>query len=110
MSDLPPVAGPIPSSRRRPRRVLFVLACLLTLIALFYTEENWRGRRVWDHCRKQLESKGVNIDWSAHIPPPVPDEQNMFKAPGISEWFIKPSQGAASNELTGKCSMIAGCV
>ncbi len=60
-------------------------ACLATLIAMFYTEENWRGKRAWDQFKKELLAKGEMIEWSALIPPPVPDEKNFFKAPGIAE-------------------------
>jgi hypothetical protein len=97
-------------SRRTLVRLLFVAVCLLTLIAIFYTEENWRGKRAWDNCRKQLEAKGVDFNWKARIPPSVPDDQNIFKAPNIAEWFVKPRQSGASNELVWKCSSVADCV
>jgi hypothetical protein len=62
------------------RRVLIGLAIFATLIAIFYTEENWRGKRAWEKCKRELEAKGVVLDWNAYIPPPVPDDQNFFKA------------------------------
>ena len=71
------------------RRWLFVLACLATLTGLFYAVENWRGKRAWEKCRRELEAKGAVIDWNAFIPAPVPDEQNIFKAPRMTEWFVK---------------------
>jgi hypothetical protein len=70
---------------RTVRRALVSLACFATLVGLFYTEEDWRGKRAWEQCRRELQSKGVLLDWSAFIPPPVPDDQNFFKAPGIHE-------------------------
>ena len=73
---------------RRTRQLLIALAVLITLIALFYAEENWRGRRAWERCKRELEAKGAVLDWSAFIPPPVPDEQNIFKAPNMTEWFV----------------------
>jgi len=63
------------------RQFLMGLALLATLIALFYTEENWRGKRAWDNCKRELEARGAALDWNAYIPPPVPDDQNIFKAP-----------------------------
>jgi len=36
-----------------------------------------------------LEAKGENFDWDAMIPPPVPDFQNFFSAPMMSQWFIE---------------------
>src|ERR1035437_9452559 len=60
------------------RRILIGLAILATLIAIFYTEEDWRGKRAWENCKRELEAKGAVLDWNAYIPPPVPDDQNFF--------------------------------
>jgi hypothetical protein len=79
------------SSWQVMRRRLFVLACLATLIGLFYAVENWRGKRAWEKCRRELEAKGEVLDWNALIPAPIPDEQNIFKAPKMAEWFVKES-------------------
>jgi hypothetical protein len=72
-------------SWRTARRATIALACFVTFIALVYTEEDWRGKRAWKRCKAELEAKGALLDWAAFIPPPVPDEQNFFKAPGIKE-------------------------
>jgi tetratricopeptide (TPR) repeat protein len=66
---------------RNLRRFLIGLAVLATLFAIFYTEEDWRGRRAWENCKHELEAKGVVLDWDKFIPPTVPDDQNFFKAP-----------------------------
>ena len=78
-------------SWRVMRRWLFVAACLATLIGLFYAVEDWRGRRAWEKCRRELEAKGAVLDWSAYIPAPVLDEENVFKAPKMAEWFVRGS-------------------
>ena len=78
------------------RRVLISLAVFATLIALFYTEEDWRGKRAWESCRRELEAKGAVFDWGTRIPPPVPDDQNIFKAPKMARWFV----GRGSNDLS----------
>ena len=62
------------------RRTLVGLAMLATLIAIFYTEENWRGKRAWETCKTELEAKGAVLDWDKYIPLPVPDDQNIFTA------------------------------
>ncbi|MGO8698885.1 MAG: hypothetical protein ACLQVY_14315 [Limisphaerales bacterium] len=89
-----PYAGKTPNRRRffrwlfswrTARRATIALACFVTLIALAYTEEDWRGKRAWKQCKAELEAKGDVLDWAAFIPPPMPDEQNFFKAPGINE-------------------------
>jgi hypothetical protein len=82
-------------NKRMVPRYLFCLACLTTLLAVFYAVENWRGKRAWENCRRELEAKGEVLDWNAYIPAPVPDEQNIFKAPKIAEWFVKGSMAAA---------------
>ena len=68
------------SGWRIPRRILITLAILATLIAIFYAEEDWRGKRAWEKCKRELEAKGVVLDWEKFIPPPVPDDQNFFMA------------------------------
>ncbi len=78
-------------SWRIARYSLLSLATLVTLIAVFYTVENWRGQRAWDSRRRQLEAKGEALDWTAYIPAPVADDQNFFKAPNMQEWFVKGS-------------------
>jgi hypothetical protein len=72
-----------------------VLACLATLIAVFYAEEDWRGKRDWEKCRRELEAKGAVFDWNTFIPGPVPDKQNIFKAPKMTEWFVRKSWAEA---------------
>ncbi len=74
-------------SWRTLRRALMVIICLMTLAAIFYTEELWRGKRAWEKIKGEIEAKGQRMDWSAHIPPPVPDDQNIFKAPHMQQWF-----------------------
>ena len=66
------------------RRILITLAILATLIAIFYAEEDWRGKRAWENCKRELEAKGMVLDWDKFIPPPVPDDQNFFKAPKMT--------------------------
>jgi hypothetical protein len=70
------------------RRLLIGLAAICTIFALFYTEENWRGKRAWEECKRELQAQGAVLDWEAYIPPPVPDDQNIFKAPKMQEWFV----------------------
>lgn len=101
--------SPAPSARpdspghslgwRRLRRGLIALAAVITLIALFYTEENVRGKRAWDQCKRAVEASGVVLDWDQYIPPTVPDDQNFFKAPGMSDWFVGRGQTELSKRL-----------
>ncbi|HUR47692.1 MAG TPA: hypothetical protein VMZ27_17545 [Candidatus Saccharimonadales bacterium] len=58
-------------------RLMFVGVCVVTLIGLFYTFENWRGRRSFLDYKREMEAKGERLDMQGFIPPPVPDEQNL---------------------------------
>lgn len=79
--------------------VIIVLLSLGVLASLFYAEEDWRGKRAWENCKRELETKGEVLDWNAYVPPPmVRDDQNFFKAPKMAEWFVKNSQ-SLTNEL-----------
>lgn len=60
---------------------MIALAVLATLIALLYTEEDWRGKHDWETYKRQLEAKGEKLDWQAFVPPAVPDSRNFFTAP-----------------------------
>ena len=72
-------------------RFLFALAILVTLIALLYAEENWRGERDWNTYKQQMEAKGEKFDLAAFIPPRVPDEQNFAMTPFLAPLFdFKP--------------------
>src|ERR1700691_655250 len=74
-------------SRRIMRRVLILVAALATLIAVGYARINWRGKRLWEEAKREMAAKGEVWDWSVYVPTPVPDDQNIFKAPKMAEWF-----------------------
>ena len=78
---------PIIPSRAVSLRARFAIAGLtvLALILLFYTIEGWRGRRAWRQYEAEMKAKGVELNFDAFIPPPVPDEQNFAMTP-----FLKP--------------------
>jgi hypothetical protein len=79
-------------SWRTMRRCLIVLAWTVTIIALLYGEENWRGRRAWNKARRNLEARGEQLDFKAFIPKPIADEQNFAATPLIQSWFPKNPQ------------------
>lgn len=63
------------------KRFLFGFACYITLVALFYAEENWRGKHDWDQFKHDWEARGERIDPASAIPPAVPDDQNFAMTP-----------------------------
>jgi hypothetical protein len=90
--------------RRRCRFITAGFAVLIGLVALFYGEENWRGKRAWEKCKHDLAAQGELTDWNALIPPPVPDDQNVFKAPKMAEWFVCSTPGHQPTELSDRLS------
>jgi hypothetical protein len=86
------------------RRWLFCAAVIVTLIALFYAEEDWRGKRAWEQCKRDSQAKGIELDWSKFIPPAVSDEQNIYKAPKMSEWFVRSGGRPASSDFDKQLS------
>jgi hypothetical protein len=71
----------------RLRRGLIVLVWLLTLIALFYAEEDWRGRHAWGNYAQQLQARGTPVDLAPLVPKPVPDDQNFAMTPLLAPLF-----------------------
>lgn len=74
------------SSWRNLRRLLFAVVCLVTVVALAYAEENWRGKQAWQKYRQQWETKGEKFSLKALVPPPVPDDNNFAFTP-----LLKPA-------------------
>jgi hypothetical protein len=66
---------------RNFKRFLFGCACLATLIALFYAEEDWRGWHAWQKYKHEWEAKGEKFNFTDFVPPPVPDDQNFALTP-----------------------------
>ena len=79
---------------RNFKRFLFGLACLATLIALFYAEEDWRGWHAWNSFKHEWEAKGEHFDYASIIPPAVPDDQNFAMQP---IWIESMEAGYGSN-------------
>jgi hypothetical protein len=95
------------SSWRTVRRILIGLAWFVALIALFHGEENWRGRRAWNECRRGLETQGVPLDYRAVIPKPVPDEQNFAATPAVKSWFETKAVGESEPKWGDEYAQVA---
>ena len=74
------------------RKVLFILAALVTLGALFIAEEDWRGSRAWANYKREMEAKGERFDMARLIPPKVPDDQNFAMTPLFAPIFDLPPE------------------
>ena len=94
---------------RTIKRGLIAIAGLLLLVALFYAEENWRGRHAWEKFRREGEAKGERFDFASFFPPPVPDDQNFALTPIVASCYnhvldrtgdrIKPENTNVVNRL-----------
>ncbi len=71
-------------SWRMIRRYLYGLAGVALVLALFYAEEDWRGKRDWEQYKRVAEAKGERFDLSSFVPPAVPDDQNFMFSPIVS--------------------------
>ena len=74
-------------NRQTLRRSAFALACLATLVALFYAVENWRGRHALENYQRTWEAKGEKFHWRDFVPPPVPDAENFALTPLLKPLF-----------------------
>jgi hypothetical protein len=82
---------------RTARGALVGVAVLVTLGALFYTEENIRGKYAWEQYRRKAEARGEQLDLNAFIPKPIPDDQNFAATPFIKSWFVRTNYGWKSD-------------
>jgi hypothetical protein len=78
------------SPRRWPRRLLWTLICLVSLLTLYYQWENWRGARELKAAHARLIQRVGTDDPVVFAPPTIPDEQNFFALPVIEQWATKP--------------------
>jgi hypothetical protein len=53
----------------------------VTLVVLFYAEEDWRGAHAWAATKAKWEARGVNLDLAKLTPPSVPESQNLGAIP-----------------------------
>ena len=62
-------------------RFIFGVACVATVVGLFYAEENWRGRHDWRQFEQACLARGITLDFASVVPPRVPDDQNFAMTP-----------------------------
>jgi hypothetical protein len=67
--------------RRVLKPALLVVGGVVALVALFYAEENWRGRHAWNRFKHTWEAKGEQFHLATVVPRPVPDDQNFALTP-----------------------------
>jgi hypothetical protein len=97
--------------------MLVVLGGVILLVALFYAEEDWRGRRARENYKHKWEAKGDHFDFASFIPPAVPDDQNFALTPIVASCYgnvldkngkrIRPPKTNVVNRL--EMSIISHC-
>jgi hypothetical protein len=92
------------SGARGMWRFLIVLAWTVTIIGLWYGEENWRGRRAWNQYREATEARGESLDFAAYIPKPVSDEQNFAATPFLKSFILRRSADILTNDLFARAA------
>jgi len=92
-------------SWRMIRRYLYGLAGLALVVALFYSEEDWRGKRDWEQFKRAAETKGERFDYASFVPPIVPDNQNFAFSPLVSNsclnHMVRNEQGIEEETTNG---------
>jgi hypothetical protein len=82
-------------SRRALRFYAWLVIGGISVIVLFYAEENWRGKRAWAALQRETAARGESLELSSVFPPPVPDDQNFALASGVGRLlgFAEPGSG-----------------
>ncbi len=95
----PESARPVSLRWRLLRWACLLFAGLVTLLALLWGIENYRGRHAWEACRKELLAAGEKLDLADFVPAPVPDEQNFAMTPLLAPLFdyLPESQRTATS-------------
>ena len=106
-SPPPPTHPPKRLRLSRWSYLLIGLTGFALTLALLYFEEDWRGKRAWKNYKAQLKARGKVLDWSAYIPPPVPENQNVFEAPQMG-CFIKGEPPNTLSEHVEHCQSMLG--
>jgi hypothetical protein len=86
------------------RRILVACAVLATLVGAAWVEENIRGDRVLREFEQRCAAEGKPLSFAFYKPAPIPDGENLFRAP-VAAPFFNPSennQAALTEYESGK--------
>jgi hypothetical protein len=89
MEDTPTSPDATSKTKHRWRRRLIVLAWIVSLIALYYGIEDWRGHRAWTAYRQDYEARVATLDLQSYVPKEVPDSENFGSIPIARQWFTE---------------------
>jgi hypothetical protein len=101
--DAPPVFPDTPPVNSTLKTVLWrtavAVAILILIVACFYAEENARGRHAWQKAQREIAARGESLNWNDYIPKPVPDDQNFYQAPMMTEWFVRSTNAGSGSSF-----------
>lgn len=89
-------------SWRHTRRLLLACVAFVTLIAIFYQVENWRGRRAFAAAEREAAAAGVSLTLRDYFSAPVPDDQNLAKIPPLDAPAERSARDSFWNTLAAE--------
>lgn len=75
---------------KKARIITIAVVSVLLLPVLLLVEENWRGKRVWENTKRELEAQGEHLELAQLLPPPIPDDQNFALNPVFAPLYTDP--------------------
>lgn len=63
------------------------MAVCLLLLFLGSIQLDAAPTNTWKNYKAGLVARGQQFDWQAFVPPPIPDHQNILKAPMMKQWM-----------------------
>ncbi len=83
----------------------FIALALLTLVALGYAVENWRGSRAWAAEQARIQKSGEPLVWPDMLPPAPSPERNFAAVPLFEGLFdyevVKDAKGRTRHQWKG---------
>jgi hypothetical protein len=76
------------------RRIVFAVACVVTLVALVFAEETYRTAKAWENYQAAANARGEKLTLTELAPRPVPDDQNFAMTPLLKPLFTDPNYPA----------------
>jgi hypothetical protein len=86
------------ASSRFLRFIGVALLAIITLIALFYAIENWRGARDWKRVEARLQDKEIALSFAEFVRPLPPDDENFASIPFFQPLFDRTVDAESGKE------------
>ena len=74
------------------KRIIPVIAVLVTLVAVAWQVENWRGRQRWEKVKESVLAEGDSLDWRTYVPEAVSDGENAAAHPVFASTLVPLEQ------------------